>query len=388
MTEEVHELEHYCETVWQISEDIRSGNLSGTGKIGKKLQKSIIKVSNRIKNRIPTTREVVFLPYKASMWDSLETLWKRASEDSDTIAVVVPIPYFDKNPDGSFRQVHYEGALFPKDVPVVSYQKYNIEERHPDAIYIHNPYDEANYVTSVHPDYYSSKLKEFTDELIYIPYFVLGDIDPSNESAVESYSNLIVVSAVINAHKVIVQSEAWKQAYVNVLSKEIGERSRPYWENKIIGSGSPKLERVRNLKKEDFQIPLEWNKLITRPDGSRKKIVFYNTGISALLKENEKMLDKIIRVFETFKANTEDVVLLWRPHPLIQATLTSMRYDLWEQYKRVLDEYKSAGWGIYDDSPELDRAIAISDAYYGDDSSVVWLYRETGKPIMIQNVEV
>ena len=73
---------------------------------------------------------------------------------------------------------------------------------------------------------------------------------------------------------------------------------------------------------------------------------------------------------------------------MIEATLTSMRPELWEQYKSLVDEYRKEGWGIYDDSPELDRAIAVSDAYYGDWSSVVWLYKETGKPIMIQNCEV
>ncbi|MCR5089519.1 MAG: hypothetical protein K6C08_08415, partial [Oscillospiraceae bacterium] len=104
--------------------------------------------------------------------------------------------------------------------------------------------------------------------------------------------------------------------------------------------------------------------------------------------EDDRMLDKIRRVFDVFKENAEDVALLWRPHPLIEATLTSMRPQLWEEYKAMVEEYKVSGWGIYDDSPELDRAIAVSDAYYGDPSSVVQLYKETGKPIMIQNVEV
>ena len=36
----------------------------------------------------------------------------------------------------------------------------------------------------------------------------------------------------------------------------------------------------------------------------------------------------------------------------------------------------------------MDRAVVLSDAYYGDGSSVVQLYKQTGKPIMIQNVEV
>ena len=72
----------------------------------------------------------------------------------------------------------------------------------------------------------------------------------------------------------------------------------------------------------------------------------------------------------------------------MEATITSLRPELWQSYKDLVDAYRNEGWGIYDDSPELDRAIAISDAYYGDQSSVVWLYKETGKPIMIQNCDV
>ena len=47
-----------------------------------------------------------------------------------------------------------------------------------------------------------------------------------------------------------------------------------------------------------------------------------------------------------------------------------------------------AGFGIYDDSPDMDRAVIVSDAYYGDWSSIVHLYQKTGKPVMIQDVEI
>ena len=53
-----------------------------------------------------------------------------------------------------------------------------------------------------------------------------------------------------------------------------------------------------------------------------------------------------------------------------------------------METYLTEGWGIYDDTADLDRAIALSDAYYGDGSSVVELCRERGVPVMIQNVEV
>lgn len=386
-TEEVRELEQYCELAYQFHEELLRGASVNARQMIKKLQKPLIRVSNGIRNRIPSQREVVFLPYKASMWDSLETVWKKLDAEPDCEAVVVPIPYYDKNPDGTFREMHYEIDLFPKDVPVRDYRTYDIAGRHPEAIYIHNPYDDGNYVTSVHPDYYSSKLKDYTEELVYIPYFVLGEIDPDDKEAVEGVEHFCTVAGVVNAHRVIVQSEAMKRVYVNVLTKYAGEETRAYWEKKIEGTGSPKVERVLALKPEDFELPEDWKRITERADGSRKKVIFYNTSVGALLQESDRMLEKIARSFEVFRENRDEVALLWRPHPLIEATLTSMRPELWEEYSHIVREYRDAGWGIYDDTADMDRAIAISDGYYGDWSSIVWLYQKTGKPIMIQNVE-
>ena len=145
----VHLLEEYCESVYQLHEKI----LEGTADIALELLDATLnKVLQGIKD-LPTTREIVFLPYKASMWDSLESVWKKFSADDAYEAVVIPIPYFDKNPDGTFRRMHYEALQYPSYVPVTSYESYDLAEHHPDAIYIHNPYDEYNYVTTVHPDY-------------------------------------------------------------------------------------------------------------------------------------------------------------------------------------------------------------------------------------------
>ena len=82
------------------------------------------------------------------------------------------------------------------------------------------------------------------------------------------------------------------------------------------------------------------------------------------------------------------MALLWRPHPLIQSTIKSMKPQLWMEYEKLVRAYREEGWGIYDDSADMDRAVVLSDAYYGDQSSVVQVYQETGKPVMIQNVEV
>jgi len=381
-------LEKYCELVFQIHTDISSGGYVDAIKTDKSLRKALTQIENSVRDDIKVRKEIAFFPYKASMWDSLESVYLAAKEDPDCDAYCVPIPYFDKNADGSLGEMHYEGREYPKNIEVISYLSYSLEERRPDVIYIHNPYDDYNRVTCVHPNFYSRNLKPYTDELIYIPYFVLTEIEPDDEIAIEASKHFFIVPAVFQADKVIVQSEKMRQVYINALTKHAGEESRPIWEQKILGLGSPKFDKVLNTKKEDVEIPQEWLKIIEKPDGSHKKIVFYNTSIGALLQHDEKMLEKMKSVFETFKENKDDVALLWRPHPLIPATIQSMRPRLWAQYHEIVEQYKAEGWGIYDDSAELDRAIVLSDAYYGDMSSVVELCKKKDMPVMVQNVFV
>ncbi len=391
----VRTLESYCEQVYQSYEMIRQQQAVNMGKVYKSLRRELIRMENSVKNDIPVRTCVVFLPYKASMWDSLESVWKAADADPDCDAYVIPIPYFDKNPDGSFRKMHYEGDLYPKDVPVVSWEEFDLAAEHPDVIYIHNPYDECNHVTSVHPAFYARELRKYTDKLVYIPYFILSEITPDNQSAIDGMKHFCFTPGTIYAHQVIVQSENMRQIYINEYIKAAKEMGLPgehvdrkFLEKKFLGTGSPKIDKVLSTKKEDLEIPAEWLRIIEKPDGSWKKIIFYNTGVSALLKDEEKFLQKMESVFEIFKENRDEVALLWRPHPLIQATIESMRPKLWEDYRELKERYIAEGWGIYDDTADMDRAVALSDAYYGvGSSSVVQLCQERGMPVMRQEVD-
>lgn len=380
-------LERYCDLVYEAYEAIGQNQFAHiNNKVFKKLRKALIQAENSVKNDIRIRKVAVFLPYKASMWDSLESIWKAAEEDPDCDAYVIPIPYYDKNPDGSFREMHYEGDQYPDYVPVTDYNSFDFGTQQPDMIFIHNPYDEWNYVTSVHPFFYSSNLKKFTEKLVYIPYFILGEVEPDDHEAVKGMEHFCTVPAVVHADRVVVQSEKMRQIYINVMSKTMGEDTRKVWEKKILGLGSPKVDKVLNTRKENLEIPEDWLKVIEKPDGSFKKIIFYNTSVVALLKHEEKMLRKMQSVFEIFKEHRDEAALLWRPHPLIQATIESMRPQLWEAYREVKERYVEEGWGIYDDTADMDRAVVLSDGYYGDASSVVQLYKMTQKNVFIQKL--
>ena len=379
-------IEEYCEALYHIYEELCKHPNANSEQILKLLNKYVLMVESSIKHDIVLKKEIVFLPYKASMWDSLESVWKAAEEDPECVAYVIPIPYYDKNPDGSLRNEHYEGNSFPEDVPIIHYSNYDFKQRHPDAIFIHNPYDQYNYVTTVHPYFYTNKLKEFTDKLIYIPYYVSAETSPYNYEAMKDREGYILSNGVLNSDIVIVQSENTKKLFVNILEKNIPGIDRGYWENKIWGLGSPKLDRVNNTHRDDSKLPESWRKNIYTSDEKRKKTIFYNISVGTLL-NNPCMLKKIKDTLSFFQKN-KDICLWWRPHPLYESTLASMRPELLNQYRKIVCKYKEEGWGIFDEGVDLDWAIAETDAYYGDSSSVVNLYKNVQKPILLQNVLV
>ena len=341
-------------------------------------QELLQSLENATKKESHFKKEIVFLPYNSSMWDSLESVWKAAYEDKEHCnAYVMPIPYCVRNPDTSAFEWHCERDKFPKYVPTIAWENVDLEKWHPDIIAFHNPYDERNNVTSVDSRYYSSNLKKCTNRLVYIPYFVLNE--PFTK---ERVSHFVLTPGVVNADLVFVQSEEMRQAYIDVLVESTNISDKGFWEKRILGTGSPKIDKVITSRREDFEMPEKWRKLV-----EGKKVILYNTSVSATLQYSDKVCDKLRYVFDIFR-NRDDVVLWWRPHPLMEATFHSMRPQFEEEYLSLERQYIDEGWGIYDDTSDLHRAIAWSDAYYGDMSSVVSLYGKTGKPIMVESMAI
>ncbi len=368
-TETVTELEAYCENLYQMALALQQPKKRK--EMAQALTKQLLQVRRLIDKEVPNRMEVVFLPYKASMWDSLESIWMAADKDEDCDAYVIPIPYYDLNIDGSFREEYYEGTEFPDYVPITPYDEYDFGARMPDIIFIHNPYDDKNRVTSVHPFFYSKNLKEYTEKLVYVPYFV-----QNGEGIDDEYST---PPAMAFADYVIAQTEKEREDYIKYCSEIWPDID---FKKKVLALGSPKFDKVRSVNRDNVAAPQEW---LERIEG--KKVILYNTTLNGMLPDCDAYLKKMERVFELFKSQ-EDAVLLWRPHPLMESTLLSMRPGRYDAYLELKERFLTEEIGIYDDTPDMYTAIGLSDAYYGDMSSLVWLYRETGKPVMIQNVEV
>ena len=303
-------------------------------------------------------KTIVFLPYKASMWDSLESIWLAAKEDPRCECYVVPIPYYDKDSHGRLTTYHYEGAQFPEYVPVTDYRDFDLASRNADIIYIHNPYDDGNHVTSVDPDYYSARLKAYTDKLVYVPYYATSGGMSEAQSLCKAY---------LSADYIIVQAEGHKDYFDAGIPRE-----------KLLALGSPKFDRVVKLCENPPEVSEDWKDKMTG-----KTVYFFNTSLGGMLADTDAFLKKLRYVFDCF-AGRKDACLLWRPHPLLDETFTTARSQYKEEYERLKQNFLSADWGIYDTTPDIEKTIAMSDCYIGDaGTSVTALFGIAGKPVYL-----
>jgi hypothetical protein len=383
-TKTVTLLEEYCELLYETGVAASAESGGNAANPIKRLQKQIVVIENSVQDELAPSRiEIVFLPYNISMWDSFETIWLAAKADPQCDALVVPIPYFELNPDGSLGLMHCDADEYPSNIPVTSWRDYDIEARRPDIVFTHYPYDNDVSNATIHPDFYSERLSRYCELLVHVPYFVtVGGV-------VDDYCARL--PGVLYADCVIVESEDARQSYIGhykKYDKKLGWKGRfGKAEDKFIALGSPKYDKVINSKREDFTLPDKWARLIHKPDGTAKKIVLYNTHMFAWIGGGEQYFTKIRSVFETFR-DRDDILLWWRPHPNTEINFRTKRPQLLGEYYSVIREYKEGGFGIYDDTADLHRAIAWTDAYYGDASSLVAMYQLTGKPIIVQNTDV
>lgn len=344
----VNKLEQLCELLYQYSQ-----------KMERNIRKEIIRIIDNIIcdiDTIPRTYRVTFLPYKAAMWDSLESIWREFAASDECETSVVPIPYFEANRKTNQWDTCYEGNKYPDYVPVVNFQDYLLGQKRPDLVFVHNPFDQFNNVTTVHPAYYSAELKKSCGKLVYVPYYV----NPGFIS--DDYNELPLL---YRSDYIIVQSEKAKETC----------KDFPYY-NRILALGSPKFDKVVNLYNEKVAPPEEWN---INLEG--KKCILLNTTLTDFLESGELLMNKLYKMFE-IALDRNDIVIVWRPHPLLKGTVKAMRPQYIEKYDELVQYFIDNKVGVYDTTADVSRAVAVSDAYVGSHySSIIALFEVINKPI-------
>ena len=314
------ENKEYLELLDKFKESVSKINLEDAAEISKRL-KELISGS--------VIYKVVFMPYKASMWDSLESIWMAANKDERCETLVVPITYYELDSNQDKKNKINERDLFPEYVNTINDEEYDLENDLPDIIYIHNPYDNTNLVTRVDSRYYSWNLKKYCEKLVYVPYYKWVDgVSSASFKSAMYYADYTVQSSDDAVKRCIEASPE----YATILGLETIV-VRKAMEKKLVNLGSPEVDKVLSLA--------------------------------------------------FFKENSEKAFVIWRPHPLMKQTLTSMLPNLVNEYNEIMNEFVNGDYGVLDANPSMHYAMFWSDMYYGyKTSSMTELYKYTGKIIL------
>ena len=367
----VHMLENYCELLYEISSEYK-----GEDSI-KVLDGAIDRFLSALDNLFSTKKkEILFIPCRAEWWDTMEPEWKRQAANPTNNVYVMPVPYMIKGFAGEEGEKHDDSGLFPDYVTITTIAGYDIEKRHPDVVYIQNPYDGWSREFTVPDFFFSDKIRECTDELIYIPCFDVDSPISDDDKISTALKTFIEQPAVYYADKVIVKTKKLKELYIKILSEITGKDTKEYWEDKLIISsenetGVESDKRLRNY-------PSSWQGKI-----ENKKILLYYVSVAFLMQYGMKGIDKIRESVRTISEAGDKIICLFSHDEVI---IDNISGELKEKWKELIGELERNANIIYDDNHKSDEFIGCLDGYYGSPGALAHKCSEAGIPVMIMAI--
>lgn len=312
--------------------------------------------------------DVVFLPYKASMWKYLEPFYQKEKSAGRNVYVIV-LPYYRKKPDQSFGELVYEINDFPAYIDKTPMDAYLLMEHMSGRVYISNPFDEYDAAVSIPPLFYAKNITQFTDELIYVSPYMLDNYSKEDERAFSTFEYMAQNPGVMYSDTVYVSSENTVGMYVDYLTKTCKDTTRNYWEGKIKYSkdlhDAGMLTDISDLSKE-------------------RRVVVFAVSVSHLYMDGDVYLKKLEDNISTIAECDNELDFLWF-QDFSDDDISNL--CLGEYFSRVneLMNRLSETVTVYAVKDEtIENIAAFADAYYGDSGILADKMVELGKPCMIR----
>lgn len=313
-------------------------------------------------------KHIVFLLYKAASWDSYASIWKICQTDRQMDAVVIPLPYYDKQLDGNPGEFHYEGDLLPDDVPVTWYADLDMSRIRPDAVFIN--YDSESDVI-LPPQYEFSAIRECTETLVHVSDEVLSISYGSHiDDQVARQKELLYTPGIKAADIVCLENHDQERILM--------EAAPSLTADKFIVTGAPQHDIM--LSNDRTMIPDEWKSII----GDRKTLL-YSIRSEDAVAAGEGLIQKLESLFSFIRFVSDRVVLIFRPDPYLEDVIEDYHPDIAVRYKDIIARYRSEGWVIYDDGIDKYISLRTADAFYGDVSPDMMLFLSSGKTAVMQD---
>lgn len=357
-------LEQFCEALYELTQ-------AGSASSKKELKAKVFELFERVANKVRSRKEVLFLPFKGDYWNAFEGEYREAMADPDTDVYVVAIPYYYKDYMGRLHDMQFAPEKYPKDITLTHYDDYDYALRHPDIIYIQNPYDDQNIETSVPPFFYSDKLLDYTDRLVYIPWFRTNDFTKNDKLEYINMRYYCTMPGVVNADLVILQSETIRNTYIEKLCDFAGEETRKVWEEKLV------------VRKYDNENEDSMGQEDTKGPGT----LLYYPDFSCILKNGQQAIDKIRDVVKICKSAEDTWRFVFFKGRFIDDKLREINPELYDKYMELIGEVSAdkSFEVISEGESDYETLVKRCNAYYGDGGHLAHMFRNAGKPVKLQD---
>lgn len=373
-------LEEYCELIFNFYQTIINEEVDNILPAFEELCAGLGKTKETAELELEEKKTAVFIVQRASSFKYFEPEYRSLIENPEWNVYVMPVPFFEKKLTGELTEKHFEKDDLPEGINIVDYESYSLEINHPDRIYVHDAFDEYDFNFSVLPYFYSKNIAKFTDKLVYIQDFTLDDFVAEDDRAVGMMADYALKPGLFAADEVYVCSEVIRERYVEALAAFAGEETKEIWEGKI--KVLPYRVPLCKSKEEiEGEIPADWLKFFKDEGGEFKKTILYGTSFGVLYGYGRKALDKIRESLEEFQKS--NLALIWRADPLIEQNESLLDKEVFEEYKKLKEEYENEKFGILDDGSHDDITVVLADAYYGDGQNMAMRMHSLKKLVLI-----
>lgn len=331
----------------------------------------IEELKSRINNTNIVKPLIVFMPYKFSMWDSLKSIYEEAIKSQEFDVHLMPLPYYELNHENEKNYV-YEGDKFQiEGYDIKKYDISNLMYESPDLIFLHNIYDEYNTLTMIDENYHTKNLKKINCKIVYVPYYMSTFIPFKKEEGFYPYS---------------LPSIDYIDDYIVMNKFELDTAKKEHRNaEKFVSIGSPKLDYVK--EKHNEMITKKAKEFEVKNNKKKDTVYFLDTGCMFFSLDPFGAYKQILDILSLPKY-FENTKVIWRPHPLMLASIKKYTPYLISVIDQLLDSINNVNdhyfYNVYMDSNETYiEGLLNSDVYIGKNSSLMSLAVYLNKNIIV-----
>lgn len=304
----------------------------------------------RYLDKVESKCKVAILLQEKSIWPSMESVYAAMAADERFEVKLIYIPFFHKNQS----KVNGLQSYLEDKLPVVAHTEYDLSKENPDVVIFAKPY------SSIPSQFYIREVEKIVERTVYIPY------------GMEINYNLIFYGFQNYLHY-----RAWRHVGYGPLMKQVGAQHGFRNGENIAIWGHPKADQ--HGPDRTYPIPGEWQKKIR----GRKVLLWcpHHTIVPG-----PECVSTWLDFSETVFAQAEkhkDIVLLWRPHPMLLGALVNNHHLTQEEMERFVAEKTAMDNVILDRGEDYRAAFAASDGIISDGTTFSIEYLYTGKPLML-----